>query len=249
MVSKLTRPPVYVKHCTEVEGPVNTARFRSGSEDYVLGDPRQVKTACYRLVTASPGERGAQLATRHPGDAVTSLLACTLHPLRARSTPSSLARVTIGSIVGRRDEAEELVRSYIESLKEARARTEAQSRRPRVYFEEWDDPRITAIEWVGELIELAGGQNIFAEKSSGKLASERFVDDEAILSADPEIIAASWCGKKVDIDSIKARPGYDQLTAVKQDAIVELDPSIILQPGPACLTAGLQALEAIIRPT
>ena len=142
-----------------------------------------------------------------------------------------------------------MVRSYIESLKEARARTEAQSRRPRVYFEEWDDPRITAIEWVGELIELAGGQNIFAEKSSGKLASERFVDDEAILSADPEIIAASWCGKKVDIDSIKARPGYDQLTAVKQDAIVELDPSIILQPGPACLTAGLQALEAIIRPT
>ena len=156
--------------------------------------------------------------------------------------------VTIGSIVGRREDAEELVRGYIESLQEARAHTEAQSRRPRVYFEEWDDPRITAIEWVGELIELAGGQNIFAEKSSGKLASERFVDDEAILSADPEIIAASWCGKKVDIESIKARPGYDQLTAVKQDAIVELDPSIILQPGPACLTAGLRALEEIIRP-
>ena len=155
--------------------------------------------------------------------------------------------VTIGSIVGRRDDAVDLVRGYIDNLEAAKRRAEAQSHRPRVYFEEWDDPRITAIEWVGELIEIAGGQNIFAPRSSGKLAEERFVDDDEILAADPEIIAACWCGKAVDIDSIRERPGYDELSAVKDDAIHELDPAMILQPGPGCLTDGLAALEKIIQ--
>ncbi len=156
--------------------------------------------------------------------------------------------VTIGSIVGRRDDAEALVRGYVENLEAARARTEAQARKPRVYFEEWDDPRITAIQWVGELIEMAGGENIFAGASRGKLAKERFVDDEEIRRADPEAIVASWCGKEVDLDSIRSRPGYDAVTAVDNDELHELDPAIILQPGPACLTDGLAALEEIIRP-
>ncbi len=156
--------------------------------------------------------------------------------------------IQIGSIVGRRDDAIDLVRGYIKRLEEARALTEAQKRRPRVYFEEWDEPRITAIKWVGELIELAGGQNIFAEKSHGKLAKERFVEDEELLKADPEVICACWCGKEVDLDSIQKRPGYDDITAVKDNELHELDPAIILQPGPACLTDGLRRLEEIIRP-
>ncbi len=155
--------------------------------------------------------------------------------------------VTIGSIVGRREAAQELVRGYIENLEEARAKTEAQKHRPRVYFEEWDDPRITAIEWVGELVEIAGGQNIFDDLSRGKNADDRFVDDDQIRQADPEIIAASWCGKDVDLDSICERPGYDEVSAVEDGELHELDPAIILQPGPACLTDGLARLEEIIR--
>ncbi len=155
--------------------------------------------------------------------------------------------VTIGSIVGRREEAKQLVARYIERLEEAKAKTEAQSYRPKVYFEEWDDPKITSIQWVGELIEIAGGQNIFGDRSRGKNADDRFVDDDEIIEADPDIIAASWCGKPVDVDSIQSREGYDNITAIRNDEIHELDPAIILQPGPACLTDGLARLEEIIR--
>lgn len=156
--------------------------------------------------------------------------------------------VTIGSIVGRRDDAKKLAKQYVDNLRRARKKSEQQPRRPRVYFEEWDDPKICAIEWVGQLVELAGGQNVFAHRSRGKHADERFVDDDEIAEADPEVICASWCGKDVDLDSIADRPGYDKLTAVKNDALYELDPAIILQPGPACLTDGLARLEELIRP-
>lgn len=154
--------------------------------------------------------------------------------------------LTLGRIVDRAQEAQVLVDQYILRLDDARARAEALSHRPRVYFEEWDEPRITAIQWVGELIELAGGQNVFAEKSQGKLANERFVNDQEILAADPEVICASWCGKPVDIPSFARRQGYDKLPALREDRVFELDPSIILQPGPACLTDGLDALQRCI---
>ncbi|TXD38704.1 ABC transporter substrate-binding protein [Lujinxingia vulgaris] len=156
--------------------------------------------------------------------------------------------VMVGTLVDRRAEVLELVGGYIARLEAARERSAAAKRRPRIYFEEWDEPRITAIQWVSELIEVAGGQNIFAEKSAGKLAKERFVDDAAIITANPELILASWCGKPVDIVSIRNRPGYAELEAIEHDRIIELDPAIILQPGPACLSAGLDALEAAIRP-
>ncbi len=154
--------------------------------------------------------------------------------------------IQIGSLVGRRQRATDLVASYIERLHQAQQRAEEQDRRPAVYFEEWDDPRISAIEWVGELVAYAGGRNIFADRAAGKAADERFVDDEEILAANPDIICASWCGKEVDLNSIADRPGYDALNAVKNGELHELDPSIILQPGPAALTAGLDRLEEII---
>ncbi len=154
--------------------------------------------------------------------------------------------VTIGSIVGRRDDAMEMARGYMENIRDTRQRTQSGSRRPRVYFEEWDDPRISAIQWVSELIEIAGGENIFADRARGKLAKERFVDDAEICAADPEIIAACWCGKEVDLESIKERPDYAEVTAVERDEVYELDPAIILQPGPACLSDGLARLEEII---
>ncbi|RVU46830.1 cobalamin-binding protein [Lujinxingia sediminis] len=156
--------------------------------------------------------------------------------------------VMVGTLVDRRAEVLELTRGYIARLEAARERSAAAKRRVRVYFEEWDEPRITAISWVSELIELAGGQNIFAEASTGKLAKERFVDDDAIINANPELILASWCGKPVDKESIRRRPGYEKVEAIAHKRIIELDPAIILQPGPACLSAGLDALEAAIRP-
>lgn len=154
----------------------------------------------------------------------------------------------IGALVGCADEAQALVDQYVERMNQAAARTDAQTTCPRVYFEEWDDPLICSIEWVGQLIELAGGQNVFAAQSGGKLAKDRFISHEQVIEANPDIILASWCGKPVDIESIKARPGYDQINAVRNHQIHELDPAVILQPGPACLTDGLSVLESLIRP-
>ncbi len=156
--------------------------------------------------------------------------------------------LVIGRLVGAEVRARKLVEGYVEGLEAARARSQAADHRPRVYFEEWDDPLICGIRWVSELIELAGGRNVFADRAMGAMAADRFLSHEDVLAARPEIILASWCGKPVDVESIRRRPGYADLPALRQDRIHELDPAIILQPGPACLTDGLAALEALIRP-
>lgn len=154
--------------------------------------------------------------------------------------------LTLGQLVGAADRAHALVDGYVRRIDAALARAATRSRKPRVYFEEWDEPLITAIEWVGELIEIAGGENVFADQAPGKLASERFVTHDAIVAANPELIVASWCGKPVDIGSIASRDGYADIAAVRDGRVVEMDPAIILQPGPACLTDGLDALERLI---
>ena len=155
----------------------------------------------------------------------------------------------VGQLVGQEQRAAELVDMHIAHLHDVRAAAAKLPRRPRVYFEEWDEPLITAIEWVGELIEIAGGENIFADRANGKLASERFVTHEEIRSANPELVAACWCGKKVDLESIAAREGYADIEAVRNEQLVELDPAIMLQPGPACLSDGVDALAAAIAET
>ncbi|MEM9067775.1 MAG: cobalamin-binding protein [Myxococcota bacterium] len=153
--------------------------------------------------------------------------------------------MTLGQLVGAADRAAALVDGYLRGIDAIRER--APGVRPRVYFEEWDEPLITAIEWVGELIEIAGGTNVFAERASGKLASERFVTHEEVIAAAPELIVGCWCGKPVDIGAIRARDGYAGVPAVRSGHIVEMDPAIILQPGPACLTDGLRVLAEEIR--
>ena len=154
--------------------------------------------------------------------------------------------LTIGRIVSAEKKAEKLVESYRVSIAEARQRAKSFARRPRVYFEEWDEPTFSAIRWVSELIEIAGGKDIFSEKSHGKLAVERKINWSDVIEKDPDIILASWCGKPVDIDSIKNRPGWSSIAAVRNDRIHELDPSIILQPGPASLTDGLNAIQSLM---
>lgn len=156
--------------------------------------------------------------------------------------------LTLGRLVGAEQRAESLVEGYIDRLEAAARRTAEQSTRPTVYFEEWNDPQICGIEWVGELVGLAGGKNIFAEKSRGKQAEDRFVSHEEVVEADPDVIIGSWCGEPVEQDSFAGRPDFEQITAVRNDDIYEVDSTIILQPGPACLTDGLEALESIIRP-
>jgi iron complex transport system substrate-binding protein len=115
-------------------------------------------------------------------------------------------------------------------------------RRPKVYFEEWDDPLISGIGWVSELIEIAGGDDVFAHLRTQKAAKDRIVSSETVVAAAPDVILASWCGKKVAVDRIRRRPGWNELPAIRRDRIVEIKSPLILQPGPAALTDGLSAI-------
>jgi iron complex transport system substrate-binding protein len=152
----------------------------------------------------------------------------------------------LGRIVGAEARARALVEGYVQGLAAAAERAQKRSRRPRVYFEEWDDPMISAIGWVSELIGLAGGEDIFSDRAAGKLASERFVSVREVVERAPEIYVACWCGKPFDRTAALARDGFSAIPAVRARRVHELDPAIILQPGPACLTDGLAALERIV---
>ena len=118
-------------------------------------------------------------------------------------------------------------------------------RRPRVFFEEWDDPLISGIRWVGELVEAAGGEDIFPELRDAHRAPERVVDPAEVVRRDPQVIVASWCGKKVNPDRIRTRPGWQAITAIRHGRIHEIKSPDILQPGPS-LVRGLRQLAACI---
>lgn len=170
-----------------------------------------------------------------------------VHAFNQRSVAEILDMVRLlGAMVGQAEKAERLAQGFEAGLEAARDRAAGLPRRPRVYFEEWDEPMISGIGWVSELVEAVGGIEVFPEKSRGKSASERFVSAETVIEAAPDIIIASWCGKKVRPEKIAARPGFDRIPAVAAGQIFEIKSAIILQPGPAALTDGLAALEAII---
>jgi iron complex transport system substrate-binding protein len=156
--------------------------------------------------------------------------------------------LTLGSLVGAEQRAQALVEGYQARLEAARARSAQQTHRPRVYFEEWDQPAFSGIRWVSELIEIAGGEDIFADRAHGLSATERTVQWAEVLERDPELMLGCWCGKPLDADAVRARKGWELTSAGRNQQLHELDPSIILQPGPACLTDGLDALERHIRP-
>jgi iron complex transport system substrate-binding protein len=120
-------------------------------------------------------------------------------------------------------------------------------RRPRVYFEEWDAPAISAIQWVSELIGIAGGDDIFPERGRAAMGRDRIVGDPTeIVRAAPDLIIGSWCGKKFRPEQIFARPGWQDVPAVRDRELHEIKSPLILQPGPAALTDGLDALQRII---
>ena len=151
-----------------------------------------------------------------------------------------------GALVGATERAGRLVDEFAAGVEACRARAHQRGRRPRVYFEEWDEPGITAIGWVSDLSEAAGGTNVFADRAAGRAARDRFVTHAEIIAAAPDLIIGSWCGKRFRPDQVVARPGYDGLPAVQAGHVYEIKSALILQPGPAALTDGLAALEALV---
>jgi iron complex transport system substrate-binding protein len=152
----------------------------------------------------------------------------------------------VGALTGATDRAQDLAKQLTKSIADAREQTARLPRQPKVYFEEWDDPMISGIGWVSELVAVAGGIDVFADRSSSKLAKDRIVTTEEVITRAPDIIVGSWCGKKFRPEKVAQRPGFDCIPAVQRGALHEIKSSVILQPGPAALTDGLAALQAII---
>jgi iron complex transport system substrate-binding protein len=170
-----------------------------------------------------------------------------VHAFNQRTVGQILDMIrTLGALVGASERAGRLADELAGAVAGARQRAAQAPRRPRVYFEEWDDPMISGIGWVSELIDAAGGVDIFAERASGKSAKDRIVTAEQVILNQPEIIVGSWCGKKFRPEKVAHRPGFERTPAVQGGALFEIKSSLILQPGPAALTDGLAALQAII---
>lgn len=171
-----------------------------------------------------------------------------VHVFNQRDIAGIFAMIrTLGALVGCADRADQLARGFEMRLAQIAA-TPRPSGKPRVYFEEWDDPLISCIGWVSELIEIAGGEDIFPELRHQKSAKDRIIAPDAVRVAAPDVILASWCGKKVVPDRIRKRDGWNQIPAVRNSRIVEIKSPIILQPGPAALTDGLDAIVKALWP-
>jgi iron complex transport system substrate-binding protein len=150
----------------------------------------------------------------------------------------------MGSLVGSYDESIALVEKFDLKVAKIKETTDQWLKKPRIYFEEWDDPIISGIAWVSELIELAGGEDIFKNQSQNSLAKDRIVSNpKTIIELQPDIILVSWCGKKLKKDKITSREGWGKINAIKNDYVFEIKSEIILQPGPASLFDGLDILH------
>jgi iron complex transport system substrate-binding protein len=153
----------------------------------------------------------------------------------------------LGAMVGAEAKAHAYVaqlQAHIDQVRDAAARL---PRRPRVYFEEWDEPMISAIRWVSELVGIAGGDDIFPARTLAGLGRDRIVGDAMeVVAAAPDILIGSWCGKKFRHEHVRARAGWAGVPAVRDGELHEIKSPLILQPGPAALTDGLDALHAII---
>jgi iron complex transport system substrate-binding protein len=153
----------------------------------------------------------------------------------------------LGAMVGATAKAETLARRAEENLARIASQAAALPRRPKVYFEEWDDPLITGIRWVGELVRIAGGDDVFPELLEEPLAKQRILADPMeVVRRAPDIVFGSWCGKRFRPEHVAARPGWAEVPAVRDGELHEIKSPIILQPGPAALFDGIYALHAVI---
>ncbi len=170
-----------------------------------------------------------------------------VHAFNHRDVAGILRMIhTLGALLGCTDQAGALIAGYEARI--AALRATARAHRPRVFFEEWDEPIISGIRWVSELVEIAGGQDIFPELAAEPLAKNRILLPDAIPPRAPEVILASWCGKKVVAARIAERAGWQDVPAVRAGRIHEIKSPLILQPGPAALTEGLDAIIAALWP-
>jgi iron complex transport system substrate-binding protein len=165
-----------------------------------------------------------------------------------RSVDGILAYIRrLGAMVGAYEKAEQYAQRAEAHLEEIRVAAAQLSRRPKVYFEEWDEPIITGIRWVAELIGIAGGDDVFPEHARESLAKHRILADGAeVVQRAPDIILGSWCGKRFRPEKVAARPGWEIIPAVRNGDLHEIKSPIILQPGPAALFDGLDAIHALI---
>jgi iron complex transport system substrate-binding protein len=154
----------------------------------------------------------------------------------------------LGALVGAAEKAHAYAAELQRGLDAIAAEAATLPRRPRVYFEEWDEPQITGIRWVSELVAIAGGDDVFPERAVSSLAKGRILEDpDEVIRRAPDLILGSWCGKKFRPEKVAARPGWQAIPAVRDGALHEIKSPIILQPGPAALTDGVREIARIVR--
>ena len=171
-----------------------------------------------------------------------------VHVFNHRSIDETLRMIrTLGGMIGCESKTARLVEQLTAGLAAVRQRAAALSRRPRVYFEEWDEPQISCIRWVSELIGAAGGEDVFPELAVQSLGKNRIIADPLeVPRRAPDIILGSWCGKKFQPAQVAARPGWTEVAAIRSGFVREIKSPIILQPGPAALTDGVRAIQEVI---
>lgn len=174
-----------------------------------------------------------------------------VYALNMRSVEDILSMIeTLGRLVGAEAKALSLVAQLEAQIEQTRhiagERLARRGGRPRVYFEEWDEPLISSIRWASELIEIAGGEDIFAERARSPLAKDRRPSADEVIAAAPEVIIGSWCGKHFRPERVAARPGWENLPAVQHGRLHEIKSAVILTPGPVAITEGLPHLLDIL---
>jgi iron complex transport system substrate-binding protein len=156
--------------------------------------------------------------------------------------------LALASLVGAAEKGMRLIQTLESGLDGVRRAASAFPRRPRVYFEEWDEPMISGIRWVSELVEIAGGEDVFSDLSRSQAATGRIVADaNQVVEKNPEVILGSWCGKKFRPERVAARAGWNAISAVEKGELHEIKSADILQPGPAALTDGVRRIHEILK--
>ncbi len=170
-----------------------------------------------------------------------------VHVFNHRSVEGIFGMIrTLGGLIGEQDKASALADELATGIGGIRDAVSRFRHRPTVYFEEWDDPQISGIRWVSELIGIAGGDDCFPELAEQSLATNRIIaDPQEVVRRSPDIIVGSWCGKKFRPERVAERPGWDTIPAVASGAVYEVKSAIILQPGPAALTDGVAELHRL----
>ncbi|PJZ83661.1 cobalamin-binding protein [Leptospira harrisiae] len=151
----------------------------------------------------------------------------------------------LGNLVGQSEKAKNLIDDWKRKIHSWEKENESKTHKPKVFFQEWDEPIITGIQWVSEAITLAGGEDCFSHLKDRKLAKDRIITATDVKDANPDVYIGSWCGKAMDWDWVRNKPEWLSTNFIKSNKIFELDPSIILQPGPALFLEGIPKLKEI----